>query len=69
MGLFAVLTMPFGIVMPLLAGAFYDLSGSYRQVFLIHAGIFAIIGAVFFFFSRIEVGRAATAVPAMAPSP
>lgn len=68
MGLFSALTMPFGIGLPLLAGALFDLSGSYRQVFLMHAGIFAIVGTVFCFVYRIETGRATTTVPAMAAS-
>jgi MFS family permease len=64
MGLFSVLTMPFGVVMPLVAGRLYDLSGSYRLVFLICAGIFAVAGTAFCFVSRIEVDRSAEAVPA-----
>ena len=59
MGLFSILTMPFGIVLPLLAGALYDFSGSYREVFLIQAGMFAIVGIAFCFAYRLEVERLA----------
>lgn len=68
MGLFTLLTMPFNIVLPLLAGALYDLSGSYHQVFLICAALFAIAGTALCFVYRIEADRrvASTVSPAMA---
>lgn len=67
-GLFSILTTPFGIALPLLAGTLYDLSGSYRLVFLIQAGIFGIVGTAFCFIHRVEVKRAIITVPAIAIS-
>jgi MFS-type transporter involved in bile tolerance (Atg22 family) len=44
MGLYSLSAMPFGLVMPIVAGWLFDITASYRTVFLAFALLFA--GAV-----------------------
>ena len=57
MGLFSISTTPVNILLPLIVGALYDVSGSYREVFLIYAALFGVVGIAFCFIYRVEISR------------
>ena len=55
MGLYSLSAMPFGLLMPIAAGWLFDLTGSYRAVFLGFALLFAAAAALLFFYvHRVE---------------
>lgn len=63
MGLYSLSAMPFGLLMPIAAGWMFDLTGSYRTVFLAFAALFAGAVALLFYVHRVETAqRPATAV-------
>lgn len=56
-GMFSLISTPFNFALPLLSGAVYDLSGSYRSVFVLNAALFVLLGTTFALAHRIEVSR------------
>lgn len=64
MGLLSVCATPLKMMLPLLAGALYDLSGSYSQMLVIYAAMFGLVGVTFCLLARIESRRQARATAA-----
>ena len=57
MGLYSLSAMPFGLLMPIAAGWLFDLTGSYRSVFLVFAALFAGAVALLFYVHRVETAQ------------
>jgi nitrate/nitrite transporter NarK len=57
MGLYSLSAMPFGLLMPIAAGWMFDLTGSYRTVFLAFAALFAGAVALLFYVHRVETAQ------------
>jgi MFS family permease len=64
MAFYSLGAMPFGLLMPLLAGWLFDISGSYRTVFIVHGLLFACAVAILFYVSRVETARRFAPAPA-----
>jgi len=63
-GLASVLTMPFGVLAPLLAGAMFDATGSYRLIFAIFAPLTAVAALLVMAIGRPPRERSAEVVRA-----
>ena len=57
MGVYSLSAMPFGLLMPIVAGWLYDLTGSYRAVFLAFASLFGAAVALLFYVARVETAQ------------
>jgi len=56
-GLYSIGAMPFGLLMPVIAGWMFDLTGSYRAVFVGYGLLFAGAVALLFYVHRVETAQ------------
>ena len=63
-GLYSISAMPFGLLMPLIAGWLFDATGSYRAVFAGYGVLFAGAVVLLFYVHRVEAAQRPAAVAA-----